>query len=92
MKVRLVIDADEHARFVIAKYFAPVGDARDRVRRRATRAQVRRFVLAALRTHVREQAGNLGGRSRGAATRLSTGADAESETLRPSREQQLSLL
>ena len=76
MKVRLTLEVDDHQRFVIAKFFAPAAAGKtDRERTRATRAQVRRFAIAALRKVVKDQASELRSqRSRAAARRLTDGA------------------
>lgn len=89
MKVHLTLDVDAAARFVIARYFgiAALPDTRDRIRSRATRRQVRRFAVAALRTAVMEQRENLQGRSRAAAQRLfDGGGHVAQETLTPPAE------
>lgn len=82
MKTRLTLNVDDHARLVIAKYFAPVSHGADRTRTRATRAQVRRFAEAAVATAVREHATVLRGRTLAAAYRLLSG-NKSSETLAP---------
>ena len=49
MKVRLSLDFNDYARYVIAKFYAPAAtSAQDKARPRATRHQVRRFVEAHL--------------------------------------------
>ena len=86
MKVRLMLDIDDHTRYVIAKYYraaiissdAPRGD---RTRTRATRAQARRFVVAALRRCVINQARDLDARSRAVAKRLLGPEAVSAETL-----------
>lgn len=74
MKVRLVLDVNAFERYVIARYFRPVAInaiPTDRTRTRATRKQVRRFVTAALKSAVREQAQDvLDARARTVADRL----------------------
>jgi hypothetical protein len=74
MKTRLLIDVGDYERYVIARYFAVAPtSARDQRRPRATRAQVKRFVQAALRTAVREQVTQLRQRQRTTAARLAEG-------------------
>lgn len=91
MKVHLTLDVDAAARFVIARYFgiaAPL-ETTNRTRSRATRKQVRRFAIAAVRTAVMEQRENLSGRSRAVAQRLfDGGGHVAQETLTPPAEQQ----
>lgn len=92
MTVRLNLSVGDLERYVIAKYFAVPGASKaDAVRARATRAQVRRFVLAACRSAVSAHAENLRGRGRATARRLSAGYVA-GETLRPPREEQRRLV
>lgn len=74
MKVRVVVDVGDYERFVIAKFWAPVGTAIDKKRSRATRAQVRRFALAMLRRAVKDHERDLAPRSRKSATRIAAGA------------------
>ncbi len=83
MKVRLTLDVGAHERYVVAKYFAPAAKdgTADRRRLRASRAQVRRFVAAALRSAVRDHVERLRGKSRGTAHRLEAGAGGDGETL-----------
>lgn len=69
MKVRLTIQVDSAARYVIAKYFGGK-------RTRATRDQVRRFAASALAGAVAERRSMLGGRSRTVVSRLSDTAPA----------------
>jgi hypothetical protein len=90
MKVRLTIEVGDRARFVVAKYWAPVSSGADRTRTRASRAQVRRFIEAALRTAINDQAAALRGRSRATAKRLAE-PKVEPETLREPAEQQMSI-
>ena len=76
MKVRLSLDVDAYTRYVIARYFRLPYETTSKKRRvRATRAQVRRFVLAALRTSVHEQAGELDAMGRTIAAKLMTPID-----------------
>lgn len=92
MKVHLVLDVGDYERFVIARYFAVAAiEKRDRKRRRATRAQVKRFVSAALKTHVKEVARELRPRSRAAATRLATPSPETPEVIAPPKELQQNL-
>lgn len=88
MKVRITIDVDDYARFVIAKYFAVAAakDTTDGQRVRATRAQVKRFLTSALKTAIKEQEDGLRGRTRGAARKLREGKSDGPvvEPLRPS--------
>jgi hypothetical protein len=63
MRVRLSVDVGPRARYVIAKYFG--GDET-----RATREQVRRFVLGALESALREQTTTLRRRQQSHASRL----------------------
>jgi len=70
----MVVEVDAHTRYVIAKYFRPVDGVA--TRSRATRHQVRRFIEAALRTCVREQATDiLDAREKVVARRLQTPQD-----------------
>ena len=82
MRVRLTLEVDDHQRFVIAKFFAPAAAGKtDRQRTRATRAQVKRFVLAALRKAVKDQAQELPSRrSRTIAQRLENGSRKRANT------------
>ena len=90
MKVWLRLDVDEHARFVIARYFRPVDATKTRTR--ATRGQVRQFARAALYSAVCDQAETiLDGRGKAVAQRLRGTETPEQETLTPPREQQRSL-
>lgn len=66
MKVRLTIDVGAFERFVIARYYESGAKARSR----ATRQQVRRFALAALRSATVDRAADMRGRPGGAARRL----------------------
>ena len=71
MKVRLLIDASEFDRFVVAKYYAGVATSEtDKIRTRATRRQMRRFIESMLRTVTRDLAKNLPARSYAAARHL----------------------
>ena len=70
VKVRLLVEVGDYERFVISKYWAPVSAGIDRTRTRGTRAQVRRFISAALKSAVKEQASAFRGRTRSAARRL----------------------
>lgn len=93
MKVRLTLDVDAYQRFVIAKYFRPVPATRaDRTRTRATRAQVKRFAEAALRSAVKEREGELDAKGRSAARRLREPALVQGELLREPREKQRGLV
>lgn len=69
MKVRLTIDVDDFARYVIAQYY---GDKRKngRSRTRALRASVKRFVVAAVRTAALDRADDLPKRKRSSAYRI----------------------
>lgn len=72
MKVRSLVEVSERQRLVIAKFFgaaAPEG-SRDRVRTRATRKQVKRFIAHAVEAAVLEHTQVLRGRARAAAARL----------------------
>lgn len=95
MKVRLTLDVDAADRFVIAKFFATAAASKsiDRRRLRATRAQVRWFAQAALRTHVGEQAERLRGKSRAVARRLLNGESVTprelAETLPPAEQRSI---
>jgi hypothetical protein len=93
MKTRLLIEVGDHERYVIARYFgAAAVHVRDKKRPRATRAQVKRFVEAALRTAVKEQADRLRSRARATARRLAEGRPVpEAETLPEPAEKQDSL-
>ncbi len=96
MKVRLVLDVNAHARYVIAKYFAPAApreERADRTRTRATRRQVKRFAKAVIQSAVREQAEMLHGRARYTAQGLAAVEDAFGgvEYLTEPREKQRSL-
>lgn len=90
MKVRLLLDVGDYERLVIAKYWAPVGKGLDRTRTRATRAQVRRFVLASLRSAVKEYVAMLPERSRTIARKLAdrTETGEAPEVLREPQEKQ----
>ena len=89
MKTNLTIDVDEHARFVIAKFFAVAASAGiDKTRTRATRAQVRRFVNAAVRTAIKDAERDLRPRSRAAARRLADPSQRTREMLPEPRDQQ----
>lgn len=90
MKVRLTLDVDAAARFVVAKYFAASAKPGDTKRTRATRKQMAKFALAALRTAVSDQAEQLDLRSRRRAKRLQAGMPAGS-LLHPPREQEWEL-
>lgn len=72
MKVRLALDVNAFERFIIAKYFRPAAsDPVDKTRTRATRKQVKRFVTAALKSAVKEQAQDiLDAKGRAVADRL----------------------
>jgi len=71
MKVRVVLDVDEHARYIIARYYRSVDT--DKTRTRATRLQVKRFTAAALRTCIREQSDEiLDAKGKAVAQRLQT--------------------
>lgn len=87
----MTIDADDYQRFVIAKFFAPASKGIDKTRRRATRTQVRRFALAALRTAVKDHARDLPSRSLAAARKLAAGDARGTELLPPPQEEQRSL-
>lgn len=93
MKVRLSLDFNDYARYVIAKFYAPAAtSAQDKARPRATRHQVRRFVEAALSTTIRAHAKNLRTRSRKTAERLEAGTPQITvETLPSPQEEQRSL-
>ena len=93
MRVRLTLDVNDYQRFVVAKYFQPAGSGADKTRLRATRKQIRRFIEAAFRTAVQEQARELPSpRSRAAAERLKLPrGHREQETLPPPKEQQRSI-
>lgn len=88
MQVRLTLSLHDYERFVIAKVYAPSGVGPDQHRTRATRQQVRRFALAAIRTAIQDRARELPARSRAVARRLETPADPPIETLSPLREEQ----
>lgn len=93
MRVRLALDVDEQARYIIAQYYKPVDPVRtkaDKTRRRATRKQVTRFVLAALRTAIREQAHELPALARTIARRLGDPA-IDGEVLAEPKEKQRTL-
>lgn len=82
MKVRLALDIGDFERFVIAKYYSGAASAdRDKIRRRATRKQVTRFIHAMLRTSTRGLAANLPAKSRAAARKIETPLSGFSETL-----------
>lgn len=88
-----MLDVDEHARYVIARYFRPVDK---KLRTRASRTQVKRFVAAALRTCVREQEQEiLDARGKSVAQRLQapvdTGALQDSLFLKEPKEKQRNL-
>lgn len=90
MKVRLTLDVDAQARYVIARYYRTPSEKRVR----ATRAQVKRFVQAALRSAVREWADDFpDARSRAVARRLGTPTNdaAGAEFLAEPREKQRAL-
>jgi len=71
LRVRAAIDVGEYERYVIAKYFSVAATTEtEKTRTRATRAQVRRFLNAAIRGAVDEQSALLLNRAQGAATRL----------------------
>ena len=91
MKVRIRLDVGEYERFVIAKFFHPAGQGRDGIRLRATRAQVQRYVRAAIRRAVDDQAREMAGRSRAAARRLKDGVTGGVEPLPEPTEQQRDL-
>lgn len=92
MRVKITVEVDAADRYVVAAYFRPVAtDKKDKVRSRATRAQVRRFVQGALRSAIKEQAGSLHGHTRATARRLREGRTGEPEALVPPPEQQGSL-
>ena len=94
MKVWVRFDLDAFDRFVIARYWSSVSSGLDTTRRRATRAQSRRFVLAAIRTAVNQHADDLRGRHGKTARRLANAREttgAQGETLRPPIEEQRSL-
>lgn len=91
MKARLTITVGDYERFIIARYFRLPNGKR---RTRATRMQVKRFVLAALRSAVREQAEDiLDARGKAMAQRLQTPTDDAPgvEFLTEPREKQRSL-
>ena len=95
MKVRVTLSVGDFARFIIAKYFGKpdLGGMRDLTRTRATRAQVRRFAVAALRSAALEQVESMRGKTRAAAERLRLPCGhRECETIAPPDERQLSLL
>lgn len=94
MKVRLLLEVSEHDRLVIAKFFGAASlEKRDKVRRRATRKQVQRFVRHALGAVVKDHALLLRGKSKAAAARLASGADVVApEPLPEPAEKQLSML
>lgn len=83
MKVRFCIEVGDRDRYVIAKHYRSG-------RARATRAQVRRFVVGALTWALREQADALPRRSRAKAASLPE-APAR-EAMRPPAERQMDLL
>jgi hypothetical protein len=90
MRTRLTLDVSAFDRYVVARYFAVAAtDRRDKVRTRATRAQVKRFVQAALRSAVKEQAALLRGRrSRGTVARLQVALQSAEELVAPVEQQQ----
>lgn len=79
MRVRVTFDVDDHGRYVMAKYFGSK-TARGQSRTRATRREVKEFIIGATAWAVREHANALRGRSRAAAKRL---ADGPRETVAP---------
>lgn len=94
MKTRLLIEVSEHDRLVIAKFFAAAAtEKRDKVRRRATRKQVQRFVKHAIASVVKDQVLLLRGKSKAAAARLASGEDVVAvEPLPEPAEKQMTLL
>lgn len=93
MKVQISLSVGDYERYVVAMYYRPASiKPVDRTRTRATRVQVRKFVQAALRSSLKEQADALCGKQRRHALRLSDSADHVSDLLIQPRERQLSLL
>lgn len=86
MKVRMVLDIGETERYLIATYYRDHGETPQRGRRRATRAQVKRYVEAALKLALRERRDAANGRTRTIAARIALGAvlDAGEQIKRPS--------
>ena len=93
VKVLLGLDVDDYARYVIAKYFVPAATTKqDKLRARASRAQVRRFVEAAIQTAVRTQQQSLRKRYLTTAARLAEGRQRVTvDLLPPTAEEQRSL-
>lgn len=91
MKTRMLVEVGAFERYVIARYFS----ASDGVSRtRATRAQVRRFVAAAVQAQVRDLAADMRGKQRGTSDRLRLARDGASpapERVRPRTEREPSL-
>lgn len=86
MRVRLSVDVDDLDRYLIARHFRTAEGGKPRTR--ATRAQVRRFLIVALNTVLGDQAQAARGRAKGVVRRLKAGPlaiqFASKETLPPS--------
>ena len=89
MKVRLVLELDDKARYVIAQYFKAVEQV-DRAR--ATRSQCKRFAAAAVRSAVREHSEAMTGRVKATIKRLGEASTKEEEQLVEPKEKQRSLV
>jgi hypothetical protein len=74
MKVRMTLDISEAERYLIATYFRDHGEVAQRGRMRATRAQVKRYIEAALKLALRERRDGANGRTRTIAARIALGA------------------
>ena len=85
MRTRLMIEASEYDRYVVAQYF---NAASTRKRTRATRQQVKQFAASAFATYVKEQVTGLSGRARRRAERLRQSTEVQLDLLERPAEQQ----